>query len=434
MTLQVAIVGSGPSGFYTADALLKANADCQIDILDRLPTPFGLIRGGVAPDHAKTKNVIRAYTRTAEHPNVRFFGNVEMCRDVSVDELKGLYDAVVLTIGSPLDRPLGLPGDDKNGVIGAAAFVGWYNAHPDFADLAPNLDTKAVAIIGNGNVAIDIARVLAKTPNEMAATDIAGYAVDAIAQSPLTDIYMFGRRGPVEAKFTNVELREMGELEAAAPVIEASQLPDEVTGEFSDRDRRLRERNLETMREFIPLNDGSKPKRVHFAFFANPVEVLGGENVEGLRLERTEVRDGRAVSTGETFDIPCGLVLPAIGYRAEPMDGLQIDERAGVVVNDDGLVNDNLYAAGWIKRGPTGTIGTNKHDGEHAAKRILAEIKDGNKPGRNGLEKLLAERTIQPVSFEDWKKIDAAEIARATGAAPRSKFATIAEMLACLTS
>ncbi|MCZ6764330.1 MAG: FAD-dependent oxidoreductase [Alphaproteobacteria bacterium] len=432
MTLKIAIVGSGPSGFYTANALLKACEDCRIDILDRLPTPFGLIRGGVAPDHAKTKNVTRAYTKTAEHPSVRYFGNVEMGRDVSVAELKDMYDAVVLTIGSPLDRPLGIPGDDKQGVIGAAAFVGWYNAHPDFTDLAPKLDTKAVAVVGNGNVAIDIARVLVKTPAEMAATDIAAYAARAIHASPLAHVYMFGRRGPVEAKFTNVELREMGELEDCAPVVDANQLPDTVEGDFSDRDRRLKERNLETLRSFVPMKDLAKSKRVHFAFFANPVEVLGAERVEGLRLERTQVQGGRAVGTGETFDIACGLVLPAIGYRAEPMDGLPIDVKAGIVTNADGHVEDNLYAAGWIKRGPTGTIGTNKHDGDSAATRILAEITPSGRPGRDALEPLLAERGVRAINFDDWKKIDAAEVAAAEAGAPRAKFATIPEMLACL--
>jgi ferredoxin--NADP+ reductase len=356
-----------------------------------------------------------------------------MGKDISVGELKDLYDAVVLTIGSPLDRPMGIPGEDKTGVIGAAAFVGWYNAHPDFTDLNPNLDTTAVAVVGNGNVAIDIARVLAKTPAEMAATDLAEHAAKAIHASPLTDVYMFGRRGPIEAKFTNVELREMGELEACAPVVDGGQLPDTVSGDFSDRDLRVRERNLETLRSFVPLNAGAKPKRVHFSFYANPVEILGDTHVEGLRLERTKVEDGRAIGTGDTFDIACGLVLPAIGYRGEKMDGLPVDERAGVIVNDDGHVEDNLYVAGWIKRGPTGTIGTNKHDGDHIAKRIAAEIVPGDKPGRDGLANTLSEKGVRAVSFDDWKRIDAAEIAAAGPGAPRRKFPRVDEMLACLT-
>ena len=313
-------------------------------------------------------------------------------------------------------------------IVGASGGI----SHPDFTDLNPDLNTKAVAIVGNGNVAIDIARVLVKTPAEMATTDLAEHAAKAIHASPLTDVYMFGRRGPVEAKFTNVELREMGELEQAAPVVDANQIPDEVTGDYSERDLRLRERNIETMRKFVPLDDGSKPMRVHFAFFSNPVEVLGGSHVEGLRLEKTQVEDGRAVGSGEFFEIECGLVLPAIGYRAEPMSGLPIDERVGVVTNNDGHVEDNLYVAGWIKRGPTGTIGTNKHDGDHIAKLIAASITPDGKPGRDRLTEILGQRGAQFVDFDGWKKIDAAEIAGAPEGAPRRKFATIEEMLACL--
>ncbi|MBM3540671.1 MAG: hypothetical protein FJX51_01365, partial [Alphaproteobacteria bacterium] len=248
MTLSVAIVGSGPSGFYTAAALLEQGVDCAIDIIDRLPTPYGLIRGGVAPDHQTTKRVMRAYERTALDPKVRFYGNVNVGTDVSLDALRAMYDAVVLAVGAPFDRPLGIPGEDKKGVFGSAAFVGWYNGHPDFRDLNPDLNTKAAVVIGNGNVAIDIARVLVKTKAEMATTDLPDYAEAAIRNSPITDVYMVGRRGPVEAKFTNVELREMGELEDCHPVLDGTQLPEQVTGEMSDRDRRLREKNMATLR------------------------------------------------------------------------------------------------------------------------------------------------------------------------------------------
>ena len=220
MALSVAIIGSGPGGFYTAEALVKLDPDCEVDIIDELPTPFGLIRAGVAPDHQTTKKVQKTFGRTALEPQIRFFGNVKVGRDISINELKEMYDAVILAVGSPVDKPLGIPGEDKKGVIGAAALVGWYNGHPDFVDLDPDLDTKAVAVIGNGNVAIDIARVFAKTDAEMAETDIPDYAWNAIRNSPLTDIYMFGRRGPVEASFTNVELREMGHLQNAAAIID----------------------------------------------------------------------------------------------------------------------------------------------------------------------------------------------------------------------
>ncbi len=432
MPLKVAIVGSGPSGFYTVAALLKSGVDCQIDIIERLPTPFGLIRGGVAPDHQKTKNVWRAYEKSALNEAVRYYGNVEVGRDITIAELQDLYDAVVLAVGSPLDRKLGIPGEDKQGVIGSASFVGWYNGHPDFRDLNPDLNISAAVVVGNGNVAVDCARVLAKTPAEMAATDLTDYAAAAIHASPLTDIYMCGRRGPAEAKFTNVELREMGELTDCHPVVDPAQLPDGAPDGLDDRAKRLCERNLETLRGFTTLSPEGKTKRLHFSFFANPVEILGGDRVEGVKLEHTAVENGRAVGTGKYFDVACGLVIPAIGYYGEPFPGVPFDERGGVVVHDDGLVQDNVYAVGWIKRGPTGVIGTNKHDGDHAATRILEDRKDGGNPGRAALESQLSERGVRWATYADWKKIDKSEIANANPGAPRRKFSRIEEMLAVL--
>ncbi len=432
MPRSVAIVGSGPSGFYTAGALLKADPGCRIDIIERLPAPFGLIRYGVAPDHYTTKNVSRTFARTAESENVRYFGNIEVGRDVSLEELRALYDAVVLAVGAPFDRSLGIPGEDKRGVIGSAAFVGWYNGHPDFRHLDPDLDTEAVAVIGNGNVAIDVARVLVKTPAEMAASDLCDYAAAAIHAAPIKDVYLFGRRGPIEAKFTNVELREMGKLDDCVSLVEAGQLPEAVGELEDDRDRRLKEKNLATLKEFAACGPGDKPKRVHFAFYAAPVEILGGDRVEGLRLERTRVEQGRAVGTGETFEIACGLVVAAIGYRSQPIDEAPFDSRAGIVVNNDGRVAEGLYAVGWIKRGPTGVIGTNRIDGLAAADQIVADIPQGAKPGRDAFEALLKERGLRPVSFAEWRKIDALEIASAPPGAPRRKLATVAEMLAAL--
>ncbi len=435
MPVRVAIVGSGPSGFYTADALLRSGADCEIDILERLPTPYGLIRGGVAPDHQKTKNVTRAYERTALDPRVRYYGNVEVGRDIALDELRAMYDAVVLAVGSPLDRKLGIPGEDKRGVYGSAAFVGWYNGHPDFRDLDPLLDTPTVAVIGNGNVAIDCARVLVKTPEEMATTDIADHAAAAIHASPIRDVYLFGRRGPAEAKFTNVELREMGELEDCVPVVDPKQIPETVPADLalSDRDRRLRERNLATLRAFAGMRREGASKRVHFAFYAMPVEVLGGERVEGLRLERTRVEDGRAVGTGDTFEIACGVVIAAIGYHGAPIEGVPFDARRGVIVSENGRVAEGLYAVGWIRRGPTGVIGTNKHDGDRAAEQILADYPQGSgRPGRAALEEQLRARGTRWVTFAEWQRIDQAEIANANPGAPRRKFTSVEEMLAVL--
>jgi NADPH-dependent glutamate synthase beta subunit-like oxidoreductase len=436
MTLSIAIIGSGPSAFYTVGALLKEGADCKIDVIERLPCPFGLIRGGVAPDHAKTKNVARAYERWALDEKVRYYGNVEIGRDISFEEMTERYDAVVLAIGSALDRPLGIPGDDKKGVLGAAAFVGWYNGHPDFRDLDPDLNTAAVVVVGNGNVAIDCARVLAKTPDEMAATDLADHAADAAHGAPIKDIYMCGRRGPVEAKFTNVELREMGELANCAPVVDAAQLPDAVpdaiAGEMDARDLRLCERNLESLRSFVGASGAGKDKRMHFAFFANPVEIIGGERVEAVKLEKTEVCDGRAVGTGEFTELPCGVVISAIGYRGEIFDGVPFDDWGGVAVNDEGRVAPGVYAVGWIKRGPSGVIGTNKHDGDIAAKQILEDISASTKPGRVAFESLLKEKSVRWVTYEDWQTIDEVEKANAKPGAPRRKFTRVGDMLAVL--
>ena len=429
MPISVAIVGSGPAGFYTAEALVKTlDGEVAVDILERLPTPFGLIRAGVAPDHQTTKKVSRSFEKTAHRPEVRYFGNVEVGRDLALAELQGTHDAVVLAVGSPFDRALGIPGEDKVGVIGSAAFVGWYNAHPDFADLEPDLNTEAVAVIGNGNVAIDVARVLVKTAGEMAESDIPEYAQRAIERAPVTDVHLFGRRGPLEAKFTNVELREMGRLEDCAPVIDAAQLPDAV-GEMSDRDRRLKGKNLATLQEFATQDAGKRAKRVHFTFFASPVEILGTDRVEGLRLEKTRLEGGRARGTGETFEIACGLVIPAVGYRSVALDGAPFDAANAIVPSEDGRVAPGLYAVGWIKRGPTGVIATNRPDGVAVAEHIRADIGGGSKPGRAALERLLEERGAQVVGYADWKRIEQAEEAGAGAPAPRRKLFRIADML-----
>ncbi|MCZ6860116.1 MAG: FAD-dependent oxidoreductase [Alphaproteobacteria bacterium] len=432
MAISVAIVGSGPAGFYSAEALLKSGANVAIDIIDCLPTPYGLIRSGVAPDHAKTKNVARAYEKIALDERVRFFGNVEIGRDIAVSAMRDLYDVVVLAVGASRDRDLGIPGSELEGVVGVAGFVGWYNGHPDFRDLAPPLDTENVVVIGIGNVAVDVARVLTKTPAEMAGTDIADYASTVIFGSPIRAVHMAGRRGPLEARFTNVELREMGRLEDCAPIVDPKALPKEVTGEHSERDRRLIERNLATLREFVSIEPGKRSKRVHFDFFSNPVEILGNTNVEAVKFERTIVENGRAVGTGKFFEIPCGLVIPAIGYYSQAIEGVPFDERAGRAANKDGFIDDGFYCVGWIKRGPSGVIGSNKPDGTRAAELILESFPRGDKPGRRAFEALLAEKNIRAVSFADWQKIDAAEIANAGPGAPRRKFTRIADMLTVL--
>ena len=432
MTISVAIVGSGPSAFYTAEALAKSGADVQVDIVERLPAPFGLIRYGVAPDHQTTKNVQRAFDRTAQEKNVAYFGNVEVGRDVSMDRLRELYDAVVLAVGAPHDKPMGIPGEDKRSVYGSAAFVNWYNGHPDFADLDPDLSCETAVVVGNGNVAIDVARVLVKTREEMKEADIAEHALEAIQAGAIRNVHMVGRRGPIEAKFTNVELREMGKLENAASIVRPEHLPDAVGAVEDDRDRRLKERNLATLKEFLTIPADGKAKRVYFDFYAAPVEILGGDRVEGVRFERTRVEGGRAVGSGEFFEIPCGLVVACIGYKSSPLGGLPFDERNGVFRNEDGRVAPGVYAVGWAKRGPTGVIGSNKPDGRTAAEQILADFKDeGGKPGRSALERAL-HKEARRIDYSMWRKIDAAEVARAPQPAPRRKLVTVKEMLAVL--
>ncbi len=433
MTRSVAVIGSGPGGMYIAQGLVDKLPGCRVDVIDKLPSPFGLIRFGVAPDHQTTKRVGRAFAKTLQSDGVRFVGNIEVGRDLSIEELQSIYDAVVLAYGAPYDNRLGIPGEDKKNVFGSNAFVGWYNCHPEFLDLDPDLNVKAVAVIGLGNVAVDVARVLAKTEHEMSVTDLAPYAGEAIQASSIEDIHIFGRRGPVDGAFTNVELREMGHLENCAPILDAAQLPIEVVApHLNERDLRLRTKNVETLRSFLDVSPDGKAKRLHFTFFASPLEILGGERVEGLRLERTRVEDGRCIPTGETFEIECGMAITCIGSRAEPIDGVPFDARRGIVVHDDGRVRQGLYAAGWVKRGAVGTIGTNKNDSLAVVGRIVAEFSGPDKPGPAAMDDLVRSRGARPVSFPEWLIIDRLEEQAASPGAPRRKFITPAEMLSAL--
>ena len=429
--ISVAIVGAGPAGFYSAEALVKAGHDVRVDIFERLPAPFGLVAFGVAPDNQTTKNVTRVFERTALRPEVRYFGNIEMGRDIDIAELRACYDAVVLTTGAPRDRRLGIPGEDKFGVIGSAAFVGWYNGHPDFSDLNPDLNTGAVAVVGLGNVALDIIRVLVKTPAEMAPTDLADHAARSVHTSPLTAVHICGRRGPVEANFTNVELREMEHLADCFSVVDPDQLPDDV-GELPEREKRIKGKNLATLKTLASAELKGQSKRAHFHFLASPVEILGGEQVSGLKLERTKLVDGRAVGSGDTFEIECGLVITAIGTISPLVDGVPFDEKRGTVISEDGRVGEGLYAAGWVKRGSSGVISTNRRDAAAVADYIAADFSGGVKPGREAVKRLLAERRLQPVTYAQWQKIDRAQIAAANPGAPRRKFTSVADMMAAL--
>jgi ferredoxin--NADP+ reductase len=425
----MAIVGSGPAGFYAAEAALKAfGQDIAIDIIDRLPTPYGLIRAGVAPDHQSIKAVARRYEAVARDSRVAFLGNLLVGSDIPLATLLDLYDDVILAVGAPTDKPLGVPGDDLPGVLGSGAFVGWYNGHPDFATLAPRLDTPAVCVIGNGNVAIDCARIIAKTRAELADSDISSHALDRLAQSAVRDVHILGRRGPYQASFTLKEVGELGELERATPVVRAGDLPP------ADCDAALetgQRRVVEVLRRFASAGpDPVKPVKIHLDFFHRPVRVIGDGAVEGVEVALTRVdADGRAEDTGETRIIPCGLVIAAIGYRSEPIEGVAFDARGGKFLNEDGRIADGLWCVGWAKRGPSGTIGTNRPDGFAVIDRIVAEGRaPAGKAGRQGLLSLAAARGLVVSRFSDWEAIDAAEVAAARPGAPREKIADLAAL------
>ena len=385
MSLKVAVVGSGPAGFYTADALLKSEEPhVAVDLIDRLPTPWGLVRLGVAPDHENIKAVSRAFEKTAARPGFRFFGNVEVGSTVSHEELLAIYDAVVYTVGAQTDRRLGVPGEDLPGSWPATAFVAWYNGHPDFQDLAFDLDCERVVVIGNGNVAIDCARMLALTAEELAPTDTIDEAADAIAASRVREILMLGRRGPVQAAFTPPELKELGELRGAEPVVDAHDLElDAASKAELEADRDRARRNFDLLQEYAAREPEGKARRIVLRFLVSPVAILGEERVEAIEIVRNELVEegGRIVArpTGETETIPCGLVLRSVGYQGVALPGVPFDERRGVIPNSGGRVEgaERTYAAGWIKRGPSGVIGTNKKDATETVEHLLADAKDG---------------------------------------------------------
>ena len=428
-----AVIGSGPAGFYTAEALAKAYGDeARIDIIDKLPVPYGLIRFGVAPDHQSIKAVSRRYDKVAEGGTVRFLGNVAVGEAVSIDELKQLYDGVILATGAPNDRKLGIPGEELAGVVGSAAFVGWYNGHPDFAALDPLLDGAAAAVIGNGNVALDVARILAKTRAEFAGSDIVAHALDALDGSAIRTITIVGRRGPHQIAMTPKELGELGHLDGAVPHVEPSDLPlAEADGALDPGARK----SVAHLRDFAEPHD-DKPKHIEFDFFARPIAIEGEARAKRLIVERTALdAAGQSVGTGETYAIPASLIVSCIGYQTPRIDGVPYDERGGKFANEGGVIGDGLYCVGWARRGPSGTIGTNRPDGQEVAELIATTLparESNDKQGGAGLDALLAERMIRPTSFDDWRTIEAAETAAARPDAPREKLVRHADWLKVL--
>jgi len=454
--LRVAVVGAGPAGFYVAEHLLRrADLVVDIDMFDRLPTPYGLVRAGVAPDHQKIKAVTVAFDKVAAHPRFRFFGGVELGKDLSVADLRAHYHQIVYTTGAQTDRRMGIPGEDLPGSHPATEFVAWYNGHPDYRDCQFDLTQERVAVVGVGNVAVDVARILCRTPEELAKTDIADYALEALRHSRVREVYLLGRRGAAQAAFTNPEIKELGELEAADIVVR----PEEVELDPLSRDAldksgdRASAKKVEILQSYARRPPGGKPRRLLVRFLVSPVAVLDNDAgaVGGIRLVRNRLVASaigaiQAQPTEDVEDLPAGLVFRSVGYRGVPLPGVPFDDKWGVVLNERGGVLDpdtkqplpGEYTAGWIKRGPSGVIGTNKPDAAETVAGMLEDTAAGQtleppQPDPVAAERLVRQRQPSYISYPDWLRLNELEVARGRAQGrPRVKFTRLDEMLAAL--
>ncbi|MEE8633477.1 MAG: FAD-dependent oxidoreductase [Methyloceanibacter sp.] len=443
--LHVAVVGSGPSGFYAAEALLRSEADVRISMIERLPTPYGLVRSGVAPDHPNLKQPMIVYDRIARTEGFSFLGNVMIGRDVTVDELLATHHAVVMACGAQVDKRMGIPGEDLRGSHTATEFVGWYNGHPDHRDRTFDLSQEVAVIVGQGNVAADVCRILAKPVDELRQSDISAHAIEVLAESKIREFYVVGRRGPAQAKFTSKELRELGSVTDCVAVANADEciLSEQCEKELAERSNMNATKNMELFRRFADQIASDARRRITFRFFASPKELVGQERVEKIVLTRNRL-EGIAFSqvarpSGETEEIDCGLVFRSIGYRGVPIFGLPFDEDRSVLPNKVGRILEGdrplpgLYVTGWLKRGPSGIIGTNRADSMETVENLLADFPSltaDPKPGVGGLQQLLEERGVRSVNLSDWINIDSAEVERGKKEGkPREKFTRIDDML-----
>ena len=426
--LRIAIVGSGPAGLYAAGQLLASEDPvCRVDVYDRLMTPWGLVRFGVAPDHPKIKSVTRVFERTARLPGFRFHGNVEVGVDVSHGELAGAYHAVLYATGTPHDRRLGIPGEELAGSESATDFVAWYNGHPDYADRSFDLSSRRAVVVGNGNVALDVARMLTLSEAELEVTDTADHAIEALRNSKVEEIVILGRRGPVQAAFTNPELRELADLELADVIVDPAELELDATSAAAlEMAEQTVQRNVETLRAYATASTRGRPRRVILRFLASPVAIEGNGRVEAIVVARNELVIGddgslRAQPTGVTERLETGLVLRAVGYVGRPLAGVPYDERRTTVLNDSGRVLDplsgrpipGLYAAGWIKRGPSGVIGTNKRCAQETTSRLIDDFRAGLLPEPPDNPEALLDRIraagVKIIDYAGWERIDAHE-------------------------
>lgn len=442
---RVAIVGSGPSGFYAAEAVLRAPLNAIVDMYDRLPTPFGLVRGGVAPDHPKIKQVILVYEKIARSPGFSFYGNVTVGSDIALADLQEAYHAVIIACGATADRRLGIPGEDLPGSHSATEFVGWYNGHPDYRDRSFDFSHEAAVVIGHGNVAADVARILATRVDDLARTDIAEHAIEALSTSRIRDIWLIGRRGPAQARFTSVELKELGKIAGCSAHVDMADLElnpaskEELAGVASDENRK----NMDLFRGFAAPSPQDNPRHIRFRFLATPLRLDKSANALTLTLARNTLNGKAFAQTAAAGPVrttlDCGLVFRSVGYRGTPFAGLEFDEAKGTITNRDGrcLINGKpiagTYVAGWIKRGPTGLIGTNRACSLETVQSLIAdaeELSSVHKLGIDALRQRLADSRVKLVEYSDWQKIDAAEKIRGQEKGkPREKFTRVEEML-----
>ena len=445
--IRVAIVGAGPAGFFTAEALLKKVESVSIDVFNRLPPPFGLVRDGVAPDHQPIKSVTKKYQSLLDRPEVRYLGNVTLGTDVKVEELRSRYHQVVYAFGAQSDRSLGIPGEDLDGSWAATTFVGWYNGHPDYTDVPFDLDVEHVVVVGNGNVAIDVARILVLPTDVLEKTDMADHALEALRRSKVRRVTLLGRRGPAQAAFTNPELREFGRIDGVSVKVDEGDLDlDPVSAAYAEEDRG-RSRNMATLRDYASSEEVPGGRIVEFRFLASPTEILGaGGRVAGIRVERNELvqtEDGamRPRGTGRTSDLSCGMVLRSVGYLGTPVPGVPHDPRRGTVPNvggrvlgGDGALLTGEYVVGWAKRGPSGVIGTNKADASSTVDAMIEDAESGRlltpDAESEDLRRLLDARGVAWIDEAGWARLDAWERARGeeTGR-PRAKVCSVPEML-----
>jgi len=434
---RVAVIGAGPSGLYAAAALLASGEPVSVEVLDRLPAPYGLVRYGVAPDHVKMKSVIRVLQRPFDPAEVEFLGGVRIGEGgVPLDELRRHFHAIVHATGSSVDRDLGVPGEDLPGSFGSGPFVSWYCGHPDHTTLSPLLDRPGVAVVGAGNVALDVARVMARDPEEMAATDVPDPVLDLLRGSAVRDVHVLIRRGPQHVRFTPAELRQIGDLKDVDVLVHDDGL---LATDLPEPDDRRQRQNLDILRGWAANPSSGGARRIHLRFLRSPVRLLGEGRVERIEIERNTVDGDRVRGTGELEELEAGLVVRAIGYRAEPVPGLPFDERNGIVPNEagrvvrDGVPVPGAYVTGWIKRGPTGVIGTNKSDATETVGCVLADLPnlpEPPEPDPAALRATLAQHGIRPVDWTGWLRLDAEEVRRGgLREAERVKVAELAEML-----